>query len=115
MSRKSKVYREYDKETGDIIKKECIKCGEIKDISCFSKNKRNKDGVQTECKECYSERRRQYRENNKEKISEKHRQYCENNKKKIADYQHQYYESNKDKISERKRQRYKNNKEKIVI
>lgn len=81
MSGKSKSYREYDKVTGDLIKKECSRCKEIKDISCFSKNKRNKDGVQTECKQCYSERRRQYRENNKEKISERKRQRYKNNKK----------------------------------
>lgn len=111
MSGKSKMYKEYNKETGELIKKECPHCGEIKDVSCFSKNKRVKDGVQTECKQCYSGRRHEYRENNKEKISEKHRQYCENNKKKISNYQHQYYENNKEKISERKRQRYKSNKE----
>ena len=32
--------------------KRCPGCGETKDVSCFSKNKHNKDGLDSRCKEC---------------------------------------------------------------
>ena len=47
MSRK--LYREYDKETGELIKLECSKCREIKTADCFSKNKRNKRLQKNRC------------------------------------------------------------------
>ena len=52
MGRKPKVYREYDKETGELIKLECYRCREIKNVSYFSKDKHAKDGVKTQCKQC---------------------------------------------------------------
>ena len=113
MGRKSKVYREYDKETGELIKLECGKCHEIKTTDCFHKNKNKKDGVGIECKQCYSERHRQYSENNKEKISERNRLYYENNKKEVKERRRQYRENNKEKISERDHRYRINNKEKV--
>lgn len=32
--------------------KKCTKCGEVKDLSCFSKNVTKKDGYSFHCKEC---------------------------------------------------------------
>ena len=64
-----KLHREYDEETGKLIKLECGICHEIKTADCFHKNKSKKDGIQSQCKQCCSEIERQYRENNKEKIS----------------------------------------------
>ena len=109
MGRKPKVYREYDKETGELIKLECYRCREIKNVSCFSKDKHAKDGVKNQCKQCCKQYCREYHRNNKEKISEIDRRYRENNKEKIAAKQHQRYENNKEKIYEKHLQWRKNN------
>ena len=90
---KPKLHREYDEETGKLIKLECGICHEIKTADCFRKNKSKKDGIQSQCKQCCSEIERQYRENNKEKISKKRHQYYENNKEKISEINHQYHEN----------------------
>lgn len=37
------LFREYDKN-GKIIKLQCWKCGEVKNIDCFNKDKARKDG-----------------------------------------------------------------------
>lgn len=50
MSRKV-LYREYDNE-GNLIKKECSKCGEIKTLNNFQKDKSTKDGFMNFCKKC---------------------------------------------------------------
>ena len=110
---KPKLHREYDEETGKLIKLECGICHEIKTADCFRKNKSKKDGIQSQCKQCCSEIERQYRENNKEKISKKRHQYYENNKEKINERQRQWNENNKEKRYDYIRQWYQNNKEKI--
>ena len=106
---KPKLHREYDEETGKLIKLECRKCHEIKIADYFSKDKRDKDGVHTKCKQCCKE----YYENNKEEISEKHRQYRENHKEEISEKCRLYHKNHKEEIRERHRQWYENNKEKI--
>lgn len=40
--------------------KRCYKCGQIKPISDFNKNKKSKDGLQSECRECHAETMRKY-------------------------------------------------------
>jgi hypothetical protein len=35
--------------------KECSKCHKVLEDSCFYKNPRNKDGLQTMCKDCQKE------------------------------------------------------------
>ena len=87
--------------------KKCSKCGIVKSIDEFDKNKRAKDGLQTNCKEC----RKQYYEENKDKI----KQYYEENKDKIAEQQKQYYEENKDKLLEQQKQYQKSDKGKKVM
>lgn len=114
-----RLYRKYDKKTGELIELECGKCHEIKTVDCFNKDKSKKDGVNTKCKRCENERGRQWHENNpdydcqryknnKDKINEKQCQYYENNKDKICEKQRQYNKNNKDKINEKQRQWYEN-------
>ena len=107
MGRKSKLYREYDEKTGELIKLECGKCHEIKTVDCFYECKSKKDGVRTECKQCNTEIKRQYRKNN----PDCNRKYYRNNKEKINEINRQYYENNKEKINEKHSQYYKNHKE----
>lgn len=40
--------------------KECKRCQETKDVSCFAKNASSKDGLQSYCKDCTREINRQY-------------------------------------------------------
>lgn len=44
--------------------KRCFKCGEVKDISKFSKNRTKKDGLHNRCKQCD----KKYYQNNKPKL-----------------------------------------------
>jgi predicted HTH domain antitoxin len=40
--------------------KRCYKCGQYRPISDFNKNKKSKDGLQSECRECHAETMRKY-------------------------------------------------------
>lgn len=110
--------------------KKCSKCGIEKDESEFNKNLKSKDGLYCHCKQCTKERKREYREKNKEKISEynkryheanreyelkrckkwrennfeKRREYKTKNKERIKEYEREYSKiyrvENKEKISE---------------
>jgi hypothetical protein len=120
--------------------KKCSKCGEVKSTGEFSKYKRAKDGLQSQCKACvkayreankdkiaekkkayykankenHADRSKAYRESNKEKIAEWHKAYYEKNKEKVAESQKAYQKANKDKIAEKKKAYQKANKEKIT-
>ena len=86
------------------VMKMCRKCGEVKHISKFSKQKQGKYGVQSKCKSCKKEYNRNYYENNKETILEHQKQYYENNKETILEQRKQYYENNKETIAEQRKQ-----------
>ena len=47
--------------------KECSKCEQIKDLTCFSLNKAKKSGYSSECKDCHKIARKKYYEANKDK------------------------------------------------
>ena len=66
-----------------LLFKKCTKCGEIKHISGYSKNKGRKYGVNSYCKECNREYHKQYREDNKEYIKGYQKEYRKNNPDKI--------------------------------
>jgi hypothetical protein len=60
------AYREYNLKNGIIItEKRCPKCGKIKNVNEFSKSITNKDGVDSQCKDC----KKQYYQDNKEAIN----------------------------------------------
>ena len=88
--------------------KKCGKCGEVKPISEFHKNKYTKDGLRYCCKECGKE----YRENNTEKLKEYLREYRKNNPEKEKERKRKWRENNPEKIKEYKKDYYKNNTEK---
>lgn len=49
--------------------KKCRKCGKVKPSEAFGKNARNKDGLQSHCKECYLKTAQAKRNEIKETIS----------------------------------------------
>jgi hypothetical protein len=63
--------------------KKCSKCGKIKDVQEFCKNKRMNDGLNYTCRVCRAEISVEYRKNNKERLVEYNTQYYKNNKERI--------------------------------
>jgi hypothetical protein len=118
-------------------KKQCSKCGEIQNLSSFSKRKNSKDGHRGVCKSCINTPERRKKKNewmradrkaNPEKYKnfdeakyEKHRPkilakkkvYWKNNKETISERKKAHYEINKDAILESNRKYQKNNRESI--
>jgi len=90
--------------------KKCSRCGEVKDVNEFYKNKYTKDGLRVQCKDCG----KIYYKNNKEKIAKQNKIYYEDNKEKIAEYDKIYQKENKEKIKERRKGYNEENKEKIA-
>ncbi len=77
----------------------CSKCKVEKELTEFSKQKRGKYGVKSDCKDC----EKLYRTANKERISEYmkkwHQDNYQNNKEQNAEYKKQWYQSNKDQVA----------------
>lgn len=110
-----------------IIKKTCVKCEILKEISEFSKAKNNKDGYHGRCKLCIRQFNKEYCEKNKEKLKNSRKTYNEQNKERFEErnkrlreknknekkqYNKMYQEKNKEKIRERKRKYEIDNKDK---
>lgn len=125
---KKELIRIYDDE-GKLIKKQCGKCGEIKNIEEFYKRKRNKDGFYSDCKICIKKIQKKYYEDNKDKRIEYQLKYNEDNKEKLKEYKKEwgnerkeelkeykkkYNEKNKEKNKEHKKKYYEENKEYII-
>src|SRR5690349_2739018 len=121
--------------------KQCRKCGELKDISAFSKHKSSKDGIRSICRECQStERKVYYQENkdveiaraiewrannlekakeidkrsktkNKEKVSQRKKDWVLKNRDKVQSYQQEYYKENRECFLAYQKQYYEENKD----
>lgn len=86
--------------------KKCSKCGELKPLSEFQKDKSRKDGYCYRCKECVNSDKhkkayaKEYRENHKEYFKEKHAEYRERNREKERERSKQYRLKNPEKTKE---------------
>lgn len=96
-----------------IENKRCLKCGTIKAVSLFSKDRSRKDGYHPYCKKCKAINDKTYREYNKGKVKTKRIEYYKKNRGKILVYQKKYAEKNKDKIAIYKLKYREENIEKI--
>ena len=80
-------------------KKRCSKCRELKEESDFYRDKRKKDELQSQCKDC----RKEYRKQNKEQIAKQNKKYYNKKKKQIAKWAQGYYKENKEQRGEYQR------------
>lgn len=110
---KKELIRIYDDE-GKLIKKQCGKCGEIKDIEEFPKHKSHKDGYNSSCKKCCNKKSNKYYQTNKDKILEDRKEYYEDNKEEILEYKKIYREENKEKLVKWRKEHYQENREEIL-
>jgi len=65
--------------------KRCTKCGEIRPASGFGKDRRRKDGLQSQCKECFRERKAEYHLKNGDAVRKKHREYYAKNRERTIE------------------------------
>ena len=84
--------------------KKCTKCGLVKEICEFRKDKTKKDGLYSSCKLC----KLIWRRENKEITNFTNRRYKNNNKEKIIKYNSEYQKKNREKINKRIKYRHKN-------
>jgi len=114
----------YENSNGEIVARQCNKCGEVKELYCFHKHKRFFAGVRSECKACVQkyvvetkehkrEYDKQYRKENTLRISEYYKQYYadEENKERKRENNKHWYEDNKERKIEQSKQWYINNRE----
>ena len=86
--------------------KNCKKCNTEKHLTEYSKNKRNKDGLDTICRECMKIK---YQENRESKL-ESHKKWREKNK----DYQKEWEKKQGEKLVKYRKEYYKENREKWI-
>jgi hypothetical protein len=80
--------------------KRCSKCGIIKPITEFYKDKFTKGGMNSRCKECMRIYHHEYYKRNLERRREWQREYYEENEEKIREYRHKYRLKNIEKYRE---------------
>lgn len=101
---------------------QCSQCKQLKHPEFFWKDKRNKSGRYSECKECHKkyvkpmsyEYRHTYWEKNKEKLYKSHVEYKRRNRKKISELTKSYRSRNNNKVMARSKARSKKIDEKSI-
>lgn len=85
--------------------KHCTKCGKLKPLSGFSRNKTHKDGLQSQCKACEAEYGYEYRKTNREKKAKYQREWYKANREKKAKYKRKWCKANPEKKAKYQRTR----------
>lgn len=104
------------------MQKKCKKCGEVKDLSDFHKNKTTRDGLNNKCRKCCAayyqankesllEYKRKYYEANRERLLVQQKEYQEANRERLREYKQEYHEANRERLREQMRERYEANRE----
>jgi hypothetical protein len=90
--------------------KTCGICKEEKDLSAFSKNKSNKDGLGYTCKACH----KSYMDMHKEEISASNKAWREENKIHLSEYKRDYREENRPMIQAQQKAYHEIHRERIL-
>jgi hypothetical protein len=94
--------------------KTCSKCNEEKDLECFSRDSKSKNGRTYVCKSCKAVSDRIRRTEKKDEIREAKKEYYNKNKDKLSDYGKEYRVGKEDKIKEYNKEYYNQNKDKLI-
>lgn len=84
--------------------KECTKCGEVKSLDEFYKQKKQKDGLTHQCKSCSKAYAAKYRKDNIEAYKEKDKLRYEQNKDYYAQKNKRWHQNNADRKLEYNRE-----------
>jgi hypothetical protein len=95
------------------MEKRCTKCGQIKPLSEFNKNKTRVDGHREMCKNCRSQYEKRLKDSNPEKVRERYNKY--NQSQKGRNKFKEWINQNKDKIAEIGRRFRRTTKGKVSI
>jgi len=77
--------------------KKCPRCGEIKPLSSFNKDKAQKDGHRNICKICQRLHHKEYYQNNRGRESQRRKKYYQNNRDKELQRCKEHRKNNPDK------------------
>lgn len=82
---------------------QCSKCGELKDLASFGKDKKSKNGLRCECRSCRNAYFQAYREANKEKIKAHFQVYYAANSERRKESSRRWHAANAKRANERSR------------
>jgi hypothetical protein len=71
-------------------KKTCTKCGEVKCLSLYYKDKTKPDGLEKQCKQCRSSTQQKYYSANKVEIDKRNKAWVKQNTEKVLETQREY-------------------------
>lgn len=86
-----------------IDTKECRQCHQVKPLDAFSKVSRNKDGLNTICRECHAAYQREWRRNNPGKAAAYSRKYYSEHVDEHREYSKRYYAEHREECLARSR------------
>lgn len=96
------------------LQKQCHKCGEMRSLEAFARNKRSPDGLDHRCKTCeraryeanmdvVKARAKVYREDNAEHVRQVKKKYCDAHRQEKSAYDRARYEEKGDEIRAQKK------------
>ena len=91
------------------MSKACTKCGVVKPLDGFHRDKGKGDGRRSDCKECMREYLRRYREDNRDKVLERDRRYREDSRDNRREYARRYHEEYHDILNQERKIRHAQN------
>jgi len=94
--------------------KVCSRCGEVRGIGDFAKNRRYKDGLTNVCRACRSAYNRERYLVRREEVLKQFRAWRAKNKEKIRVYQKDYRNENRDRLRPLAKEYYKRHRTRII-
>ena len=91
--------------------KRCSKCGKMKSLEAFRKDKGRRDGLYPYCRSCESQWNKTYRQANPDKVRARGRAYKAANREKVLEYNRHYRETHRDELREQGRAYSKSHRE----